>query len=267
MEILTELGRTAHTACELANRTSPLVPDVIFALAYLGGPEPGSLPGYAWRGGRASLSNPGKVMQSKNPAGLQAGTRKKHPAHIPDHLPPFPDPHTYIWTPTYKQPVGEYEAVREKVAAQKRDVERALSRFMAKTGETQLLFPTPDTSGMFSAIATKPIGNVYLHALLPKDGRFEDDPDRPPEKKKKPRKKKEKKKKKEKHKKKAGSSEEEGEEEDEEKEKKGGEGDGVAKSDEGGEPGKPDPPDPIDNPYLRPVKFPRRGSWRRDDLT
>jgi hypothetical protein len=35
--------------------------------------------------------------------------------------------------------VNEYQIIREKAASQKRDVERALTRFIAKTGETQSL--------------------------------------------------------------------------------------------------------------------------------
>jgi transcription initiation factor TFIID subunit 8 len=45
---------------------------------------------------------------------------------------------------THKQPVTEYEAIREKAASQKRDLERALVKFVAKTGETDSLFLTAD---------------------------------------------------------------------------------------------------------------------------
>lgn len=41
---------------------------------------------------------------------------------------------------TYREPVSDYQVLREKAASQRRDVERALTRFMAKTGETQSLF-------------------------------------------------------------------------------------------------------------------------------
>lgn len=41
---------------------------------------------------------------------------------------------------TFREPVSDYQVVREKAATQRRDVERALTRFMAKTGETQSLF-------------------------------------------------------------------------------------------------------------------------------
>lgn len=38
----------------------------------------------------------------------------------------------------------EYEAIREKAATQKRDIERALTKFLAKTSETHNLFNTED---------------------------------------------------------------------------------------------------------------------------
>lgn len=41
----------------------------------------------------------------------------------------------------------EYEAIREKAAQQKRDIERALTRFTAKTGKTHSLFK--DDNSMF----------------------------------------------------------------------------------------------------------------------
>lgn len=43
-------------------------------------------------------------------------------------------------TQTFREPVSDYQVVREKAASQRRDVERALTRFMAKTGETESLF-------------------------------------------------------------------------------------------------------------------------------
>ncbi|XP_021344465.1 transcription initiation factor TFIID subunit 8-like isoform X2 [Mizuhopecten yessoensis] len=98
---------------------------------------------------------------------LQVGDRPSHPSHIPDHLPAFPDPHTYIRTLTNKAPVTEYQLVREKAASQKRDIERALTRFIAKTGETQMLFP--DNTEAYPLIAVKPNPLPYLDALLCKE--------------------------------------------------------------------------------------------------
>lgn len=47
---------------------------------------------------------------------------------------------------TFREPVSDYQVVREKAASQRRDVERALTRFMAKTGETQSLFKNDVTA-------------------------------------------------------------------------------------------------------------------------
>lgn len=47
---------------------------------------------------------------------------------------------------THKQPVTEYEAIREKAANQKRDIEKALTKFLAKTSETHNLFNTDDNT-------------------------------------------------------------------------------------------------------------------------
>lgn len=38
----------------------------------------------------------------------------------------------------------EYEAIREKSASQKRDIEKALTKFLARTSETDNLFDTED---------------------------------------------------------------------------------------------------------------------------
>ncbi|KAA8591447.1 hypothetical protein FQN60_002390 [Etheostoma spectabile] len=50
------------------------------------------------------------------PKALSAGQKRPHPAYIPSHFPEFPDPHTYIKTPTFREPVSDYQVVREKAA-------------------------------------------------------------------------------------------------------------------------------------------------------
>lgn len=68
---------------------------------------------------------------------------------------------------TYREPVLDYQILREKAASQRRDVERALTRFMAKTGETQSLFK--DDVSTFPLIAARPFAIPYLTALLPSE--------------------------------------------------------------------------------------------------
>jgi len=162
--LLNEIGRSGKGYCELACRAQPMGADVVLALTEMGlmkgmdgsrGPNAGikGLREYAMRAGRKSLGTPQSAVASKPASMLHTGDRRKDgrgkagAAVIPDFLPEFPDSHSYIRTPTHRQPEHDYESVREKAATQKRDVERALTRFMAKTcGRTHSLFNTDDTN-------------------------------------------------------------------------------------------------------------------------
>ncbi|XP_045429080.1 transcription initiation factor TFIID subunit 8 isoform X4 [Pipistrellus kuhlii] len=126
-----------------------------------------TLPAYAKRSQRMVITAPPVTNQPVTPKALTAGQNRPHPPHIPSHFPEFPDPHTYIKTPTYREPVSDYQVLREKAASQRRDVERALTRFMAKTGETQSLFK--DDVSTFPLIAARPFTIPYLTALLPSE--------------------------------------------------------------------------------------------------
>ncbi|XP_052065041.1 transcription initiation factor TFIID subunit 8-like [Mytilus californianus] len=163
---LMELGRSTQAFAELAGRTEGIMTDVIMALIEMG-QNIHALPGHAKRPNKTVFLPPAHSAPHPNIKMLQTGDRREHPSHIPDYLPPFPDPHTYIKTSTKKAPMSEYQMIREKAASQKRDVERALTRFIAKTGETQSLFRDDTTT--YPLIAVKPMPLPYLNALLPKD--------------------------------------------------------------------------------------------------
>lgn len=169
--ILCELARSCRAYCELSGRTEVLGADVLMAMVEMG-LDVESVFNYAKRPSRISLPTPVSIPRSSISRILQAGEKRSLPSYIPEHYPPFPDPHAYIRTPTHKQPVTEYEAIREKAASQKRDVERALTRFIAKTGCTQSLYP--DDVTLFPLIACKPSANPYFSALLFKDQVFDE---------------------------------------------------------------------------------------------
>ncbi|XP_075157577.1 transcription initiation factor TFIID subunit 8-like [Haematobia irritans] len=168
--LLVEVGQSARSYCELSGRTIPVVGDVVVALVNMGISLQG-IEGFAKREGRQIISMPPQQQQQKQLNLLQAGTKSHHPPHILPYLPLFPDPHAYVRTPTHKQPVTEYEAIREKAATQKRDIEKALTKFLAKTSETHSLFDTEDN--MFPLIACKPAFPTYLAALNPTDQVFD----------------------------------------------------------------------------------------------
>ncbi|XP_068151669.1 transcription initiation factor TFIID subunit 8 isoform X1 [Drosophila tropicalis] len=168
--IIVEIGNSAHNYCELSGRTLPTVGDVSLALINMG-INVSSLEPYLRRETHTPIPLPPQQMQQRQLSLLQAGSKSTHPHYVPSFFPAMPDPHAYIRTPTHKQPVTEYEAIREKAACQKRDIEKALTKFLCKTTETNNLFPTEDN--MFPLIASKPSFPPYAAALNPTDQVFD----------------------------------------------------------------------------------------------
>ncbi|XP_055376757.1 transcription initiation factor TFIID subunit 8 [Condylostylus longicornis] len=165
-----ELGQSSRNYCELSGRTVPVIGDVVLALINMGISMQG-FDAFATRSNRLIITPPQQVQAQKQLNLLQAGTKCSHPSHIPNFLPVLPDPHAYVRTPTHKQPVTEYEAIREKAANQKRDVEKALTKFLSKTSEVHTLFDTEDN--LFPLIACKSSFPPYLAALNPTDQVFD----------------------------------------------------------------------------------------------
>ncbi len=245
---LCELGRSCRAFTELACRNRPLPADILLALTEMGF-RPEGLGQYAIRPSRRCLGNPGAAQPPKAASILHTGDRKRHRPGgvVPENFVELPDSHSYVRTPTHKQPVTDYESVRERAASQKRDVERALTRFVAKTGATHSLFDDADAN-LFPLISCdrvapdQPILPAYVSALLFKDQLFEED-----EREFAP-------KKKAKAEDQAGSgSKEAGGEKQDDEEKEVEEKAGKGKEE----------PDTIDNPFLRPPKMSRPPIMKR----
>lgn len=168
--VVTELGHSSRCFYELSGRIEPVVGDIVVSLINMGIKLDG-IESYGKREKRHMIPTPQQATQTKPLSILQAGQKQPHPSHIPNHLPELPDPHAYIRTPTYKQPITEYEAIREKAANQKRDIEKALTKFLAKTGDTHSLFEAEDN--LFPLIAPKPAFPTYMAALNPTDQVFD----------------------------------------------------------------------------------------------
>ncbi|KAK2568509.1 Transcription initiation factor TFIID subunit 8 [Acropora cervicornis] len=95
---LSELGQSCKLCCELSARVKPTLSDVKVALIDMGA-DLDSLPIYGKRTSRVSVNNPLKSRITPLPKSLAAGTKQTRPVYIPAHLPPLPDPHSYIKTP------------------------------------------------------------------------------------------------------------------------------------------------------------------------
>ncbi|ENN70781.1 transcription initiation factor TFIID subunit 8 [Dendroctonus ponderosae] len=168
---ISEIGLLSRNYCELSGRVEPLIADIILAFSEMGF-NFNTLEGYVKAGKHTLLPALQPQQAQKQLNMLSAGFKEPLPSHIPKHLPPFPDPHAYVRTPTHKQPIIDYESVREKAAMQKKDIEKAFTKFLAKTSATHNLFDTEE-GNIFPLIAIKPSYPPYLSALLPQDQIFD----------------------------------------------------------------------------------------------
>lgn len=176
--LITETGRTSQMMAEHNGRCEVTPGDVITALIDLG-INLDSIADYGKRRNPIRIPTPGREQPQRQPTILQAGQTRPLHSYIPNHFPPFPDPHSYVRTPTHKQPISEYEAIRDKAASQKRDLERALTRFVAKTGESNpehsLFANNAGLNKFFPLISIQPTPLPFINALLPKDQIFDDE--------------------------------------------------------------------------------------------
>lgn len=168
---ITEIATLTRSFCELSGRVEPVLGDVVLGFVEMGF-NLNTLEHYVKSSKHSILPSLQPQQPQKQLNMLAAGSKQPLPSHIPQHFPPFPDPHAYVRTPTHKQPIIDYESVREKAAIQKRDIEKALTKFLAKTSTTHNLFDM-DESNMFPLIACKPVYPPYLSALLPQDQIFD----------------------------------------------------------------------------------------------
>ena len=131
--LLTEIGRTSQMLAEHNGRCEVTPGDVFISLIEMGLNVESILNFANNRDVIFRIPTPAKEPPQKKPTILHTGQTRPLHHYIPEHFPPFPDAHSYIRTPTQRQPTSEYEAIRDKAASQKRDLERALTRFVAKT--------------------------------------------------------------------------------------------------------------------------------------
>lgn len=164
---LTEVARNTRQYCEVGGRSTPTMCDIQTALAD-NGFNMSSIPEYLLKR-RVVLAEPVKSTQTQNPNVLLVGEKRVFPSFVPENscYPKFPDPHTYIRTRTGQCPEENYGILRERGSLQRWDVERALTKFIAKTGSNHPLLP--DDKSAFPLIAAVPPAITYLSALLPYD--------------------------------------------------------------------------------------------------
>lgn len=119
----------------------------------------------------AVVKPPQFEAESTKPRSLAVNSSTSQPGYMHENLPSFPDKHTYIQTPAQRHATTDYQLVRQKESMQRKNLESALTKFIAKTGESNFYCDDIDNpiNSTFQLIACNPSPLSYLSALLPKD--------------------------------------------------------------------------------------------------
>lgn len=115
--VVTEIGALSKSFCELSGRCEPVIADVILGFVEMGkvneinsklkfcnkfsflGYDFNNLDGYIKSNKHSVLPSLQSQQPQKQLNMLSAGTKQPLPPYIPQHFPPFPDPHAYVRTP------------------------------------------------------------------------------------------------------------------------------------------------------------------------
>ncbi|MCP9258679.1 Transcription initiation factor tfiid subunit 8 [Dirofilaria immitis] len=136
---INELAITTRQMTEHAGRTISTPSDTIIALVDLG-TAVSDLPAFlkeATSKGSLVIAPPRAQHLPHTQQQLRVGSSRPRPAHIPDWLPPFPDPHTYVRTDISGEPEPSYEKAREGLALLYRNTVMSLKDFVLQRSRQQ----------------------------------------------------------------------------------------------------------------------------------
>lgn len=139
---INELAATTRQMTEHAGRTISTPSDAIMALVDLG-TAVSDLPAFlkeTTSKGSLMIAPPRLQHTSNTQQPLRVGSSRPRPSHVPDWLPPFPDPHTYVRTDISGEPEPSYEKAREGLALLYRNTVMSLKDFVLRTHPSISLF-------------------------------------------------------------------------------------------------------------------------------
>lgn len=169
---LVECGRSSRVMADLAGRTQILPIDVTLALIEMGfSLQNFNISALRDTGGRIVVPGPRPTPAPAETKVIHVGKIRSHPPHIPDYMPPFPDPHTYVRTQPQIEFQSDYETAREAAATQQRNIEVSLIKLMLKIQPTISLHASDPE---LAVLKPQPESRPYLSALLPSDDETRD---------------------------------------------------------------------------------------------
>lgn len=122
-----QVGLNASNYCELTRRTDPTFVDVLKSLSALN-IDISKIDSLIKQNSKSTCSSY-QACSPIFPKILSVGKKQPHSSFIPDNLPPFPDPHTYLSTPATNTSDIPYSQQRENMAIQKRNATESLIQY------------------------------------------------------------------------------------------------------------------------------------------
>ena len=160
-DLIFRIGKSASKFCQHGGRSHPSFHDVQCSIAELGLDMTSiQLTRMLPRICNLAIQPPDKL-----PTIVKIAAPLPQPPYIPDHLHshPFPQPHTYIRTPTYSMPVSSYTSLREARARQRNDVLNSISKQVVSSGASSQLIPGREDSTWASPCVIEPVEYLITH--------------------------------------------------------------------------------------------------------
>eukprot|EP00116_Pleurobrachia_bachei_P008696 sb/3468958/ len=137
-DFIRKIGLCAVKSSEHAGRALPSFYDMNWAINECG-INPDGIPSIRSQT-LPRIPHPQFQPMDKPPVNVRFTNPLPQPPYVPEHLTlQFPQPHTYIKTPTYNLPVSGYTNLRNARAQQKAEVLNSLSRQLLHSGAVQLI--------------------------------------------------------------------------------------------------------------------------------
>eukprot|EP00035_Acanthoeca_spectabilis_P024818 m.455482 g.455482 ORF g.455482 m.455482 type:complete len:307 (+) comp20880_c0_seq1:186-1106(+) len=178
---LIEVAKKAKLAAELQGRTNVNAVDTVMALEYTGTPV-SSLLKYTRAYADLEDRKPSEVVDRRPETTADMSEefaedperklydekhRQKRPEIVPNFMPQFPEPHTYMRTPVYFPPMTDYVEWRTKAAQLKAEQQDALIHFAASVTEPRpkpLILPGKEGKRANVPVISRPRASTPYYA-------------------------------------------------------------------------------------------------------
>ena len=166
---LAELTHSCRKFCEHSHRTTPDLTDCAMALAEIG-LSCHAVNAYC----KTTVTQQAPQLSHNKPTPehkcfKSALPKVSQPSYVPGHLVEYPEVYSFVRTPSVREPISQYETIRERVSKQNIMTEESLIKFLAHTQESEVTLFDDMHADLYPTIRIEHKPYPYLEALLPNE--------------------------------------------------------------------------------------------------